>query len=166
MKQFLLLPMFALLWACGGHTQGVSKDDSARLKNESGQGAAPEKNAGNIQDTTLEGIWVLQPVLASDTAAGKVPFINFSVQGGTFAGNTGCNSMRGSFLRHGDSLVFNQQVITTKMACQGYNEKAFLDNLFMVNSFKIEDGVLMLRNNQTVVSKWVRKLQGAKQEKV
>ena len=73
--------------------------------------------------------------------------------------------MNGSFTLSGDSLIFNQQVITTKMACPGYNEKTFLDNLFLTNNFKIEDGVLMLKNNQTILSKWTRKREPKKLEK-
>ena len=73
--------------------------------------------------------------------------------------------MNGSFTLSGGSLIFNQQVITTKMACPGYNEKTFLDNLLLTNNFKIEDGVLMLKNNQTILSKWTRKREPKKLEK-
>ena len=51
-----------------------------------------------IQDTTtIGGSWYLVPVLSSDTAAGKLPTLNFELATGRFSGNTGCNEMSGSF---------------------------------------------------------------------
>ncbi len=107
-------------------------------------------------DTSLEGSWQLQPVLASDTASGRLPRLNFDLSKGQFTGNTGCNGMRGSFTVQDDNLTFNQDMVTTKMACPGYNEKAFVENLHRTTRFKIRDGVLQLMNNNAVISKWVR----------
>jgi heat shock protein HslJ len=107
-------------------------------------------------NNSLEGEWYLQPVLPSDTATGKIPVLNFSTGKKRFSGNTGCNSMSGTFTLANDSLVFGPQLITTRMACQGYNEKAFLANLMLTNHFKIENGTLLLMNNNTVLSKWIR----------
>lgn len=109
-----------------------------------------------VADTSLEGSWQLQPVLASDTASGKLPRLNFDLSKGEFSGNTGCNSMRGSFAVKNDNLAFKQDMITTKMACPGYNEKAFIENLHRTNRFTIKEGVLQLMNNNSVLSKWVR----------
>jgi heat shock protein HslJ len=106
---------------------------------------------------TLAGQWKLMPVLASDTAAGKVPVIQFNIANHSFLGNTGCNSMSGKFTLNGNMLSFGEQEITTKLACQGYNEDAFVASLIKVNHYKIENGVLMLMVDQTVLSKWVRK---------
>lgn len=164
MKSIFMLPALAVLWACSGNSQNISKD-SSKLQNESGQALSASDSTQDKSDTSLQGLWVLQPVLASDTAAGKLPSLNFNLAASSFSGSTGCNSMNGSFTISGDSLIFNQQVVTTRMACPGYNEKAFLDNLFLTNNFKIEDGVLMLKNNQTVLSKWTRKREPKKLEK-
>jgi heat shock protein HslJ len=105
---------------------------------------------------TLSGKWLLQPVLASDTASGKIPTINFDLTKHTFTGNTGCNTMSGSFIIKADSLRFNEQMISTQMACPGYNEKAFFDNLVKTNRYQIKEGVLQLMYNATVLSNWVR----------
>ena len=163
MKNIFILPVLAILWACSGNSQNISSKDSSKLQNESGQSLSSDSTQN--QDTSLQGLWVLQPVLASDMAAGKLPSLNFNLAASSFSGSTGCNSMNGSFTLSGGSLIFNQQVITTKMACPGYNEKTFLDNLFLTNNFKIEDGVLMLKNNQTILSKWTRKREPKKLEK-
>jgi len=64
--------------------------------------------------------------------------------------------MKGSFKLKADSLAFTEQIVATKMICQGYNEKAFLDNLFNTNRYQVKDGVLQLMYNETILSKWVR----------
>lgn len=108
-------------------------------------------------DTSLNGQWYLQPVLASDTAAGKYPTISFNVAKGTFTGHTGCNRMNGTFNRTDTSLVINERIMMTKMACPGYNEAAFIKTLLNTNRYKKEDSVLILMFDQTELSRWTRK---------
>jgi heat shock protein HslJ len=110
-------------------------------------------------DTTrLGGLWFLQPVLASDTATGKIPRLEFNLETKRFTGNTGCNNMNGSFDFTDTTLQFNQRIVTTKMACIGYNEKAFLENLLRTNSYRLQNGILILLFNQTEISRWSRKV--------
>jgi heat shock protein HslJ len=124
-------------------------------------------NLSNVPaDTTISGMWILQPVLASDTAAGRIPQLNFNLATKKFAGNTGCNDISGSFFISQDSLAFNEHVIATRKMCQGYNEKAFVDNLTKTNHYKIVDGVLQLMNDQTILSKWTRKADKIRSNKV
>lgn len=111
----------------------------------------------SASDTTLAGTWVLQPVLASDTASGRLPSLTFDLASKKFTGNTGCNSMGGLFFVNGDSLAFSEQMVMTRKACEGYNEKAFIDNLSKTNRYKIVDGLLQLMSDQTILSKWTRK---------
>lgn len=111
------------------------------------------------KDTTkLGGLWFLQPVLASDTATGKIPRLEFNLASKRFTGNTGCNNMSGSFDFTDTTLQFNQRIITTKMVCVGYNEKAFLESLLRTNSYKLENGMLILMFDQTELSRWTRKV--------
>jgi heat shock protein HslJ len=117
-------------------------------------------------ETSLAGTWVLQPVLSSDTAAGKIPIITFDLTSKKFSGNTGCNDMSGHFFIKGDSLAFNENIILTRKACEGYNEKAFIDNLEKTTRYKIIDGVLQLMNDQTILSKWTRKADTTSKNKV
>src|ERR1700724_3450050 len=60
-------------------------------------------------DTTLNGEWFLQVVLPSDRTTGKTLTLVFNLSKGTFTGNTGCNTMSGSFKTRGGSLVFNDK---------------------------------------------------------
>jgi len=117
-------------------------------------------------DTTIAGNWILQPVLASDTAAGRIPKLNFNLVTKKFIGNTGCNDMSGSFFISKDSLSFNEQIVTTRKMCEGYNEKAFLESFTKTNRYKIVDGVLQLMNDQTILSKWIRKADMTKSNKI
>jgi len=109
------------------------------------------------QDTsTIAGGWYLMPVLPSDTAAGKLPTLNFEPATGKFSGHDGCNIMNGSFFIKEDALRFGDNMVSTQMSCPGYNEKAFVDNLLKANRFMIKDGVLQLMYNTTILSKWTR----------
>lgn len=108
-------------------------------------------------DTSLNGEWFLQPVLASDTAAGKYPSIKFNVAKGTFTGHTGCNRMNGTFNRTDTSLTINEHIALTKMVCPGFNEAAFLKTLLNTNRYKRDGGVLVLMFDQTELSRWTRK---------
>lgn len=108
--------------------------------------------------STLDGEWFLQPGLPSDTATGKIPTIRFNTMKRTFTGNNGCNSMSGTFTTDKSSLVFSGTIITTKMLCTGYNEKAFMANLKRTNQYKFVDGVLVLMDSGTELSKWTRKV--------
>jgi heat shock protein HslJ len=98
----------------------------------------------------------LVPALASDTAAGKIPTINFDLAAKQFTGNTGCNTMRGTFEVPDNALQINEQIITTKMACPGYNEDAFLKNISGTNGHKFDNGMLILLNNGAEASRWTR----------
>ena len=91
-----------------------------------------------INNETLSGEWQLQPVLASDTASGKIPTLKFDLAAEKFSGFSGCNAINGSFVIKAEALSFNEQVISTKMACPGYNENIFMDNLLKTNRYQIK----------------------------
>ena len=145
----LLFASLALLLITGqanAHMNTPQKINSATIA------AAVHEN----DTATLSGKWELLPVLSSDTAAGKIPFIVFNVKTGRFTGNTGCNNISGAFLLSQDALQFNEKLISTRKVCPGYNEEAFMENLLKTNRYQIQDGVLQLMYNTTVLSKWVR----------
>jgi len=114
--------------------------------------------AAPIADTfSINGAWFLQPVLASDTATGNIPTLIFNLEKNNFSGNTGCNNMNGSFVKSDTSLVFNEKIITTRMACAGYNEDAFIKSLLRTNKYKFDNGVLVLLFESTELSRWTRR---------
>jgi heat shock protein HslJ len=141
--------------ACQGSSNHLPVNDSTQTTIK--DTPAPPQKA--IKDTTkLGGIWFLQPVLPSDTAVGKIPRIVFNLSSKGFSGNTGCNDMKGTFEYTASSLTFNQNIITTKKNCTGYNEKAFLQNLLRTNKYRLENGMLILMFDGTELSRWTRKV--------
>lgn len=110
--------------------------------------------------TSLGGTWYLQPVLPSDTATGKTPTLTFDLTKSHFSGNTGCNTMRGGFYfsKNDSSLSFSDKIITTKMACPGYNEPAFMKSLKSATHYRLHNGVLsLLSDDNAELSRWMRK---------
>ncbi|MDH7462941.1 META domain-containing protein [Chitinophagaceae bacterium 26-R-25] len=115
------------------------------------------KNISITTDSSLNGTWYLIAVLASDTAAGKLPFLTINLKKKQFTGNDGCNDISGTFETAEDKLAFSDNIKGTKIECKGYDEKAFLHNFLLTSNYKIEDGMLSLMNGNTVLSKWSRK---------
>ncbi|RFM30325.1 META domain-containing protein [Deminuibacter soli] len=157
MKYIIVIGCLILATACHNASPG-SKSPVAGQATAATPTSGQMKDTAAATDTSIAGEWYLVPQLASDSAAGKLPAIRFDVAVNAFSGNTGCNVMRGTYVKAGDSIVFNKQVITTRMACIGYNEKAFLDNLFRVNRFKLSGTELWLYENDAVLFKWSRKI--------
>src|SRR5690348_14591749 len=63
-----------------------------------------------VKNETLAGKWQLQPVLASDTASGRIPTLDFDLSKNRVNGNTGCNSFGGSFIIKGNALSFSSRM--------------------------------------------------------
>ena len=156
MRPFTLLVSMLILSCNSSPNNNLPAQDSTdQAKRDTPIAQVPEQ----MKDTTkLDGIWFLQPVLASDTGMGKIPRIELNLSTKRFTGNTGCNSMSGTFDFTDSSLQFNQRIITTKMACIGYNEKAFLESLLRTNSYRLQNGMLILLFDQTELSRWARKV--------
>jgi heat shock protein HslJ len=157
MKGLFLLLLPAMVFACqDGSKTGSTTTDSATSGPDTNRVITPSPEPAP-DTTTLAGQWFLQPILPADTATGRIPRLIFNVTDSRFSGNTGCNNMSGTFIRTDTSLVFNERIITTKMACTGYNEKAFLESLLRTNRYKFDQGVLILMFNETELSRWTRK---------
>ena len=137
----------------GNHLPANATVDSTNIKD-----TIADSTKDAAKNETLAGKWYLQPALPSDTASGKIPTLDFDLKTRKFNGNTGCNGMSGSFSLNGDALSFSENIISTKMACTGYNEKAFFDNLLKTNRYQIKNGALQLLFNTTVLSNWARNI--------
>jgi Heat shock protein len=158
MKTHTIILALGLL-ACNnqaGSNQPAGDSTAAPLIDTPSEATAADTS---FKDTTsLAGTWFLQPVLTSDTATGKIPRLQFDVNNKQFSGHTGCNSMSGTFEFTDSSLVFNKGIRMTKMACVGYNEKAFLENLLRTDRYHLENGMLILLFGETELSRWTRKV--------
>jgi heat shock protein HslJ len=154
----LIVAASLFLFAC----QSPATGPSARKGDSIIPAAAITKIANDT--TTLGGNWYLQPVLPADTAAGKTPTLQLDLAKSRFTGNTGCNAMHGQFWfsNTDSSLSFSDKLLTTKMACTGYNEPAFLKSLKNTSHFRLQNGVLtLLSDERTELSHWMRKRSAA-----
>ena len=140
------------LLACQSPTAGPSQPASPATA----AAAAPQPR----DTTTLNGTWYLLPVLASDTATGKIPWLTLNLAGSRFTGNTGCNSMHGKFWfsNSDSSLSFGDKFAISKKACPGYNEPAFLKSLGNTTHYKLRNGLLTLvGDDRSELSRWMRR---------
>lgn len=142
-----------LLLAALGCNSGANHTHAAN--NNSTATAIPASfkfQTGNM----LDGKWKLIPALPSDTATGRIPTLNFILDSKRVTGNTGCNNFSGTFNIDKNSLTFNQDFVSTKMACPGYDEAAFERSLLRTNNYEINGDTLSLKEDKTPLSYWLR----------
>ena len=149
MKYFIFL-LIAGFVACNG------TESTTNITPQSDSTSAVDSVKPKRDTSTLAGPWYLIPVLPTDTGAGRTPQLIINLTDKTFKGNTGCNSMSGSFDYTDSSLVFNERIMMTKMACTGYNEQVFIKNLLRTNRFRFEDSVMILMVEEQELSRWAR----------
>ncbi len=95
----------------------------------------------------LEGrTWIAERIKgeAVDTGIRSI----LTIAAGKVTGSAGCNRLMGSAAVAGDSIAFNG-VATTRMACPGpamEQERAFLEALAAVRTFRLDGGFLSLRD--------------------
>ena len=148
-----LLAVVVFLAACQSPLTHPEKQPSDSVIASAAKPVAPDTSS-------LGGSWYLQPVLPSDTAAGKTPSLVLDLAKSRFSGNTGCNTMRGAFYfsKTDSSLTFSDKITTTKMACPGYNEPAFMKSLRSTSHYRLRNGMLtLLSEDNTELSRWMRK---------
>jgi heat shock protein HslJ len=105
---------------------------------------------------SLNGNWQLEMLFASDNKWEKPPHIKVNTADSTFSGNTSCNSIRGKFAIDGNYLGFDKNFISTRMACPGSYEKAFLSALLKINRYSINKDELALGQGEIVLMKFRR----------
>lgn len=104
----------------------------------------------------LTGNWQLQTLFASDNKWTTNPYINLDLKEKTFTGNSGCNSINGKFTTNDSYIAFDKNIISTKMACAGNTEKAFLAALLKINKYTITNNELELGQGEIVLMRFIR----------
>lgn len=117
------------------------------------------KKSSNLQ---LNGNWELALFPTTDKTFDEVfgqrkPTLQFDVAGKKVSGTTGCNRLSGSYSSNKESFSFDNNIITTKMACPGYEESIFLNALTKVNRYKIENGQLQFLRDSTLLMAFSKK---------
>lgn len=110
----------------------------------------------------LKGDWELSVFPTTDKTFEEVfgqrrPRIEFDISKNAITGTTGCNHLSGSYTISDNQLRFNDNFITTKMACPGYEESVFLNAFNKVNRFDVVNGELSLWHDSVLVMTFVKK---------
>ncbi len=109
---------------------------------------------------TLNGNWYLDKIYvgkikAADLYPYKKPFIKIDINQPVFSGNTACNAINGQLLMYQNTMKFNH-ITSTKMFCDGVNEKVFTDALGKVTHFKLEETRLILLEKEKKIMELVQ----------
>ncbi len=109
-----------------------------------------------VNVNSLAGAWefLSSPEL---TIGQKKPALNFDILKNNVGGNSGCNSMTGTFASEGNTIKFNNDFISTKMFCEGYDETKFFNLLFSVDNYAIKNNELHLNAGTKTVMVFKRK---------
>ena len=112
-------------------------------------GTTTGTGSANTESTTnlaLLGSWTLSEIDGSninEDFPNKKPSLTFEPVTKKFTGNSGCNNVFGSFTTNNNAINFGDAA-STKMFCEGVNEKVFTDALDKVTHFKLEGTRLIL----------------------
>lgn len=122
-----------------------------------------DKGKLTFHRVALNGKWMLNKVFfgnikAKDLYPYKKPFITIDINSTTMTGNTACNNVSGQILIYQNTMKFNH-LLTTKMFCDGVNEKLFTDALARTTHYKLEGTRLTLLENQKPILELVRQFE-------
>jgi heat shock protein HslJ len=85
-----------------------------------------------------------------------VPYITFGTDN-KITGSSGCNSFSGSYNLNDAGGMNVSQVMSTKMYCEGVDEKAFFDTLDKVTTAKAENDKLTFMSGMNEIMVFVPK---------
>lgn len=109
------------------------------------QSCSCKKGAEAVAELST-GSWQLEEINGEAIDSGefaKIPELNFDKAEGRVSGNSGCNSMSGSYSINEDKIKFGP-IAQTKMACQGVGEGKFMTLFNTVQKFKLQGDKLKL----------------------
>lgn len=81
----------------------------------------------------------------------RIPSLTINASRLVFTGSTGCNSMSGTFNFSNNNIHFGRNIVTSKMACNEYDESSFLAALKRADSYALNGNTLELRQGNTVL---------------
>jgi len=127
-------------------TTGKTTSKRARTKNRNALYSAAQTRlkldykAGSAIDTTA-----LEPYKYWT----RTPTLSINATRSVFTGNTGCNSMSGTFNFSEKDIQFGRNIVTSKMACNEYDESVFLSALKKADNYAINGDMLEIRQGTT-----------------
>jgi heat shock protein HslJ len=81
----------------------------------------------------------------------SIPSLTINAARQVFTGNTGCNSMSGSLNFSNKDIRFGRNIVTSKMACNEYDETAFLNALKKADNYALNGNMLEIRQGNTLL---------------
>jgi heat shock protein HslJ len=81
----------------------------------------------------------------------RMPSLTINAAKRVFTGNTGCNSMSGSFNFSNKDIQFGRNIATSRMACNEYDESAFLNALKKADNYSLTGNMLEMRQGNTLL---------------
>jgi heat shock protein HslJ len=81
----------------------------------------------------------------------RTPSLTINAARQVFTGTTGCNSMSGSFNFSNKDIQFGRNIVTSKMACNEYDEAAFLAALKKADNYSLTGNMLEIRQGNTLL---------------
>lgn len=81
----------------------------------------------------------------------RIPSLTINAAKQVFTGNTGCNSVSGSFNFSSKDIQFGRNLVTSKMACNEYDESAFLSALKKADNYNLNGNMLEIKQGNTLL---------------
>ena len=81
----------------------------------------------------------------------QMPSLTINASRQVFTGNTGCNSMSGSLNFSNKDIRFGRNIVTSKMACNEYDEASFLAALKKADNYSLNGNMLEIRQGNTLL---------------
>lgn len=100
----------------------------------------------NFRDTTVSDTTILPFQYWKRT-----PTLTINAANRVFTGNTGCNSLSGSFNFSEKDIQFGRNIATSKMSCNDYDENVFLTALKKADNYALNGNMLELRQGNTLL---------------
>lgn len=111
--------------------------------------------------TKLAGSWDLTLFSGSSKSFAELfgerhPQLQFD-SNNRLSGTTGCNRISGTYQSSNDELLIGKDLITTKMACPGYDETIFIESLTSINHYRLNGNELQLYNGSALIMSFTKK---------
>ena len=86
----------------------------------------------------------------------RTPTLMINAARAVFTGNTGCNSMSGSFNFSEKEIQFGKNIVTSKMSCNEYDETNFLSLLKRADNYALTGNRMEIRQGSTLLLTFVK----------
>lgn len=122
-----------------------------------------QKSTSPENPTLLTGTWILKKATVTDHKfeelfSERIPQMTLSIPDSTVSGNSSCNNFNGKFEAADKKITFSQNMVMTRMFCEGDGEKVFMELLSKTDSYRmISENTLQLHSKESLLLEFDRK---------